>query len=79
LWSSFCDHKTTVCAYSLRAKDEPTASTPVEWREVEDAARRGNAATALRFRAEDVLRRVAEDGDLFAPVLTLEQALPLLR
>src|ERR1700751_621211 len=32
-WSQNDEHKTTVCVYSLRAKEEPTASTPVTWEE----------------------------------------------
>src|SRR5688572_31926567 len=35
-WSQNDDHKTTVCVYSLRAKDHPTVSTPLQWKEVED-------------------------------------------
>ena len=35
-WSQNDDHKTTVCVYSLRAKERPTASTPVKWEEVEN-------------------------------------------
>ena len=74
-WSQNDRHKTTACAYSLRARDEPTVSTPVEWEEVERAAetRRG---TPLVFTAEEVLARVARRGDLFAPVLALRQKLP---
>ncbi len=34
-WSQNDDHKTTVCVYSLRAKERPTVSTPVRWDEVE--------------------------------------------
>src|SRR5207245_2723411 len=30
-WSQNDPHKTTVCVYSLRAKERPTASTPVTW------------------------------------------------
>src|SRR5438477_5018806 len=32
-WSQNDEHKTTVCVYSLRAKEEPTVSTPVTWDE----------------------------------------------
>jgi len=71
-WSQNSRHKTTVAVYSLRARPEPTASTPVTWDEV-DAAASGHA---LSFRAPEVLRRVEELGDLFAPTLTLEQVLP---
>ncbi len=58
--------RTTVCAYSLRAKDEPTASTPLTWDEVEAAT----AGEPLRFTAADVLARVERLGDLFEPLLT---------
>lgn len=57
--------RTTVSAYSLRARDEPTVSTPLLWDEVEDAT----GGAPLRFTAPDVLARVAEHGDLFAPLL----------
>jgi bifunctional non-homologous end joining protein LigD len=67
-WSQNDEHKTTVCVYSLRAKDRPTVSTPVTWEEVE--------AGDPSFEQQEVLERVARDGDLFAPVLTLTQELP---
>ena len=35
-WSQNDDHKTTICVYSLRAKERPTVSTPVTWEEVEN-------------------------------------------
>jgi bifunctional non-homologous end joining protein LigD len=72
-WSQNDDHKTTVCAYSMRAKERPMVSTPVTWDEV--AAGKNNGTT-LAFEVEDVLKRVEKDGDLFAPVLKLKQNLP---
>ena len=75
-WSQNSRHKTTVAVYSLRARPRPTVSTPVTWDEVEGIAAGGEE---LRFEADDVLARVATHGDLFAPVLTLEQELPVLR
>ena len=33
-WSQNDRNKTTVCAYSLRARELPTVSTPVTWDEV---------------------------------------------
>ena len=75
--TSATGNKTTINVYSLRARERPTVSTPVTWDEVEHAARRRKAAT-LVFEAEDVLRRVEERGDLFAPVLELKQKLPPL-
>jgi bifunctional non-homologous end joining protein LigD len=71
-WSQNVDFKTTVCVYSLRARERPTVSTPLTWDEVEAA----RAPEDLRFEAPDVLERVKRHGDLYAPVLELEQRLP---
>jgi bifunctional non-homologous end joining protein LigD len=67
-WSQNDQHKTTVCVYSLRAKERPTVSTPVTWEEVERCATSGDAQ-AMVFDAGAVLRRVESHGDLFAAVL----------
>ena len=74
-WSQNDDSKTTVCVYSLRARERPTVSTPVTWDEVEATVDTGEPET-LAFQAGDVLARVATHGDLFAPVVELEQTLP---
>lgn len=74
-WSQNDDHKTTVCAYSLRAREHPTISTPVHWDEVAGALKKKNAKV-LTFEPGEVLRRVEKAGDLFAPVLRLKQKLP---
>jgi bifunctional non-homologous end joining protein LigD len=74
-WSQNDAKKTTVCAYSLRAHERPTVSTPVEWDEVRATRDSGDPAS-LAFEAGEVLRRVAERGDLLAPVLSLVQELP---
>ncbi|HEY3915044.1 MAG TPA: non-homologous end-joining DNA ligase [Verrucomicrobiae bacterium] len=76
-WSQNNDHKTTVTVYSLRAKEHPTVSTPVTWEEVESALKKKNSK-ALMFEADDVLKRVEKQGDLFSPVLKLKQKLPSL-
>ena len=76
-WSQNDEHKTTVAAYSLRARERPTVSTPLLWEEVEAVADSGDP-DELVFTSADVLERVAEHGDLFAPVETLEQELPAL-
>jgi bifunctional non-homologous end joining protein LigD len=73
-WSQNTEHKSMVCAYSVRAKERPTVSTPLMWAEVEAAVDRGDAG-ALVFETDAVLERVAEHGDLFAPVLAERQAL----
>lgn len=74
-WSQNDEHKTTVCAYSLRARERPTVSTPVTWDEVAACLRSGDPSR-LTFTAPQALERVARRGDLFAPVLTLNQKLP---
>jgi bifunctional non-homologous end joining protein LigD len=77
-WSQNDDHKTTVTVYSLRAKERPTVSTPVTWDEVATTLKK-KKAELLSFDTEAVLKRVAEYGDLFAPVLQVKQKLPPLR
>jgi bifunctional non-homologous end joining protein LigD len=77
-WSQNDPHKTTVNVYSLRATEHPTVSTPVTWDEIEAAVKKKKAAP-LRFEAEEVLKRVLEHGDLFAPVLSVKQKLPPLQ
>jgi bifunctional non-homologous end joining protein LigD len=72
-WSQNDEHKTTVSVYSLRARERPTVSTPLDWDEVA-----AGDPDALVFEAADVLERVEERGDLFAPVAELEQRLPEL-
>jgi bifunctional non-homologous end joining protein LigD len=74
-WSQNDEHKTTACAYSLRARAHPTVSTPITWKELESALKR-KAANLVTFEVPDVLKRVASKGDLFAPVLKLRQRLP---
>jgi bifunctional non-homologous end joining protein LigD len=65
-WSQNHQAKTTVAVYSLRARPEPSASTPVTWEEVErcDA---DPATGSLTFSPAAVLDRVEADGDLFVP------------
>jgi bifunctional non-homologous end joining protein LigD len=72
-WSQNAHHKTTIAPYSMRARPAPTVSTPVSWEEVEACA---GGELELVFEAGDVLDRVAGVGDLFEPVLTMEQHLP---
>jgi bifunctional non-homologous end joining protein LigD len=76
-WSQNDRAKTTVNVYSLRAKDRPTVSTPVTWDEVRECLESGDPER-LVFDSEQVLARVEEHGDLFAPVLSLAQPLPKL-
>jgi bifunctional non-homologous end joining protein LigD len=74
-WSQNDEHKTTICVYSLRAKEEPTVATPVTWDEVQNCLKKKEAGL-LKFRSEKVLARVEKFGDLFEPVENLKQKLP---
>jgi len=76
-WSQNHRRKTTIAVYSLRARERPTVSTPVTWDEVKRALERDDP-DSLAFEAADVLERIDEHGDLFAPVLELKQELPEL-
>ena len=74
-WSQNDEHKTTVNVYSLRARERPTVSTPLTLGRGRGRARRD--PEALSFTSAEVLERVAEHGDLFAPVAELQQELPV--
>jgi bifunctional non-homologous end joining protein LigD len=74
-WSQNHPRKTTIAVYALRARERPTASTPITWDEVQGALDKGDPA-GLAFEAGEVVERFDEHGDLFAPVLELKQKLP---
>jgi len=74
-WSQNDEHKTTICVYSLRAKEEPTVSTPVTWNEVENCLKKKNTEL-LKFRSDQVLARMEKLGDVFEPVENLKQKPP---
>ena len=67
-WSQNNSSKTTVAAYSMRARPEPTVSTPVSWAEVDKCAKSGKSET-LRFETKDELKRIEKFGDLMAPLV----------
>lgn len=75
-WGQNDRHKSTVAAYSLRAKRErPTVSAPITWDTLRAAVDRGDE-NALLLGPGDVLERIGEDGDPFHDVLSLTQQLP---
>lgn len=74
-WSQNDEHKTTISVYSLRAMERPTVSTPLDWEEVQRCLDAGQP-DMLVFEHEEVLRRFAQAGDLFAAVLSQSQRLP---
>ena len=77
-WSQNDEHKTTVAVYSLRAREHPTASTPVTWDEVERTLKK-NDAGLLVLQSSQTIARFEKMGDLFEPVLELKQKLPDVR
>ena len=74
-WSQNDAHKTTVTVYSVRARERPTVSTPVTWDEVQ-RCRDARDERLLTFEVDQVVVRAREQGDLFAPVVSLKQDLP---
>ncbi len=74
-WSQNDDHKTTVTVYSVRAREQPTVSAPVSWDEVQTCHDEGDPER-LTFTTDQVLERVAADGDPFAMLLSTRQRLP---
>jgi bifunctional non-homologous end joining protein LigD len=74
-WSQNDDHKTTVTVYSVRAREQPTVSAPVNWEEVQ-ACLDARDPELLTFTTDQVLARVAADGDPFAMLLSTIQQLP---
>jgi len=74
-WSQNDEHKTTICVYSLRAREEPTVSTPLTWDEVQNCLKK-KKADLLKFRSDKTLARLEKNGDLFESVEKLKQKLP---
>jgi bifunctional non-homologous end joining protein LigD len=69
-WSQNNAAKTTIAVYSLRARPQPTVSTPITWAEVEAC----RSPADLVFTAPQALDRVEADGDLFADLLDSSRA-----
>jgi bifunctional non-homologous end joining protein LigD len=69
--------RSTVAPYSLRAEGWPTISAPVTWGEVEQTAVEG-PHELLVFEPATVLERLDQHGDLFRPVIEVEQRLPFV-
>ncbi len=60
-WSQNNGSKTTIAPYSLRGREHPTVAAPRTWEELDDPSLR-------QLRYDEVLERVARDGDLLAPL-----------
>jgi bifunctional non-homologous end joining protein LigD len=68
-WSQNNPAKTTISPYSLRGRDLPTAAAPRAWEELERGGLR-------QLTPDEVVARLAEDGDLVAPLLEPGPRLP---
>lgn len=69
-WSQNNGSKTTIAPYSLRGRQHPTVAAPRTWEELEDPQLR-------QLRYDEVLDRVARDGDLLAPLDASEIGAPI--
>ncbi len=76
-WSQNDASKTMICVYSLRAREKPYVSFPLEWGELERLAKL-NDPERLQVLHAEALRRAKEKGALFKEVLVKEQKLPHL-
>lgn len=76
-WEQNDASKTMICVYSLRAREMPYVSSPLEWQELEQLAGLGDPEK-LHILSAEALRRAEDRGDLFREVLTQHQKLPHL-
>jgi bifunctional non-homologous end joining protein LigD len=76
-WSQNSASKTMICVYSLRAREKPIVSFPLEWADLENAAGLGDSER-LHITHSEALSRVERKGDLFREVLVKEQKIPHL-
>jgi bifunctional non-homologous end joining protein LigD len=76
-WSQNSAHKSTVCPFSLRARERPAVAVPLAWNDVEEARERGDTGL-LRLEADAALEQADERAKLFEPLIELEQPLPEL-
>lgn len=65
-WSQNVAAKTTICPYSLRGRERPTVAAPRSWDEVEAGA--SGERELVQLEMDEVLDRVARDGDLAAEI-----------
>jgi bifunctional non-homologous end joining protein LigD len=76
-WSQNDATKTMICVYSLRAREKPIVSFPLEWRDLENQTRLGDPER-LQVTHSEALSRTEKKGDLFREALVKEQKLPHL-
>ena len=64
-------NKTLVAPYAVRPVADAAVSAPISWDDLDDPELRPG-----RWNVESIQTRIAERGDLFAPMLEIEQDLP---
>ncbi|MDM3976337.1 ATP-dependent DNA ligase [Mycobacterium marseillense] len=69
-WSQNNGSKTTIAPYSLRGREHPTVAAPRTWDELDDPSLR-------QLRYDEVLARVARDGDLLAELDASDKQAPV--
>ena len=76
-WSQNDASKTMICVYSLRAREKPFVSFPLEWKELEKLDGSGDPEK-LQVMTSEAVSRIEKKGDLFHEVLAKKQKLPHL-
>lgn len=76
-WSQNDPSLTMVCVYSLRARERPYVSSPLDWQELEQLTGLGDPEK-LQIQQGEAVSRAEKMGDLFREVLALRQSLPHL-
>jgi bifunctional non-homologous end joining protein LigD len=68
-WSQNTGSKTTIAPYSLRGRNRPYVAAPRTWEEIEAGADRDDPDGIGHLELDEVLARVAAEGDLFGRLL----------
>jgi bifunctional non-homologous end joining protein LigD len=76
-WSQNDAAKTMICIYSLRAREKPFVSFPLDWRDLEKLHGRDDYKK-IEVMHDQAINRAEQHGDLFHEVLVKQQRLPHL-
>jgi bifunctional non-homologous end joining protein LigD len=76
-WSQNDASKTMICIYSLRAREKPYVSFPLDWQDLEKLQGRDDYKK-IEVLHDQAISRVEQHGDLFGAVLVKQQRLPHL-
>jgi bifunctional non-homologous end joining protein LigD len=76
-WSQNDPSKTTICVYSLRAREKPIVSFPLAWAQLENLSKRTDPEK-LQVLQSEAVSKLEKAGDLFREIITKKQRLPHL-